>query len=178
MGEIPKRETSYMASTAFKGTPVQTTGDFPSVGQAAPEFKLVTSDLSEVSLADLKGQKVLLNIFPSVDTGVCALQFKTFSQQAANIDNLALVFASLDLPFAFGRFCGAEGIENALTGSDFRHHSLAKNYGVQMKDGPLAGLYARSVLILDESHKVVYTELVSEITNEPNYEAAMAVLKS
>ena len=166
-----------MALVTFKGSSVETSGSLPEVGQAAPAFNLVTSDLLGLALSDLSGKKVLLNIFPSVDTGVCALQVKTFAETASNIDNLVLVFASLDLPFALGRFCGAEGIENAQAASDFRHHSLANNYGVQMTTGPLEGLDARCVFILDENHQVIYRELVSEITQEPDYDAAMAILK-
>lgn len=161
----------------FKGTAVTTKGNFPAVGDQAPDFKLVNTDLSEVSLADFAGKKVVFNIFPSVDTGVCAMQLKQFASIAADVDNAILLFSSVDLPFAFGRFCAAEGIENAVTASDFRYNSLAEAYGVEMTDGPLAGLYARGVVILDESHKVIYSELVSEITEEPNYDAAMAALK-
>ena len=165
-----------MASITFKNSPVETTGDFPSVGQAAPDFKLIKGDLSELSLSDLKGKKVIFNIFPSVDTPVCALQLKQFTQIAAGLDNTVLLFSSLDLPFALSRFCGAEGIDNALTTSDFRYQSLAEAYGVKMKNGPINGLYARAVLILDEEHKVIYSELVEEVTNEPNYDAAMAAI--
>jgi len=165
-----------MATINFKGNPVQTYGDFPKKGAYAPDFKMIKSDLSEVSLADLKGKKVIFNIFPSVDTAVCALQLKTFSQKAANLDDVVLLFASMDLPFALNRFCAAEGIKNAMTVSDFRFHSLADKYGVKMTDGPLSGLYARATLVLDENHKVVYSELVSDIVNEPNYEAAMKAI--
>ena len=165
-----------MATINFKGNPIQTNGDFPAVGAQAPEVKLVKTDLSEVSLADLKGKKVIFNIFPSVDTAVCALQLKTFSQKAAELDDVVLLFASMDLPFALNRFCGAEGIQNAVTASDFRHHSLADSYGVKMTQGPLAGLYARATLVLDANHKVIYSELVSDVVNEPNYDAAMAAL--
>ncbi|MGB0865198.1 MAG: thiol peroxidase [Granulosicoccaceae bacterium] len=164
-----------MATTHLKGTPVSTLGELPSKGQAAPDFKLVQSDLSELSLGDLKGKRVILNTYPSVDTGVCALQTKTFSQKLAGDDNTVLIFASMDLPFAFGRFCGAEGIDNALTASDFRHGSMDA-YGVKMTDGPLAGLFARSVLVLDENHQIVHSELVEDITSEPDYDAAMAAL--
>lgn len=164
-----------MAITHFKGAEIPTQGDFPAVGQQAPDFKLVKSDLSEISLADLKGKRVVFNMFPSVDTGVCALQLKTFSQKMSGDENTVLLFASLDLPFAFGRFCGAEGVENAVTASDFRHASM-DNYGVKMTTGPLAGLFARAVLVLDENHQVVHSELVSEVTDEPDYDAAMAAL--
>lgn len=165
-----------MATTNFKGTPVNTQGDFPQVGDAAPDFKLIKIDLSEVSLSDLKGKKVIFNIFPSVDTPVCALQLKTFSQKAAKLDDVVLLFASMDLPFAMGRFCGAEGIENAVTASDFRYHSLAESYGVKMTDGPLSALYARATLVLDQDHTVVYSELVSDIVEEPDYDAALATI--
>lgn len=165
-----------MAKITFKGDPVNTLGSLPAVGSAAPDFALVNTDLSTVTLADFAGKKVVINIFPSVDTGVCALQLKTFSQRAAGMDDVAFLFVSLDLPFAFGRFCGAEGIENAVTASDFRSLTFAEDYGVEMEDGPLAGLYARATLVLDADHKVKYSELVSEITNEPDYDAAMAAI--
>lgn len=165
-----------MASLTFKGTSINTSGNLPVVGQAAPDFSLVTKELSEVSLKDFAGKKVIFNIFPSIDTPVCALQLKKFNEMVSGIENTVLLFSSMDLPFAFGRFCAAENIENAITTSDFRHRSLADAYGVQMTDGPLEGLYGRAVVILDESHNVIYSELVSEVTEEPNYEAAMAVL--
>lgn len=166
-----------MASLTFAGTPITTAGTFPTVGQPAPEFNLIQSNLSHITLADLKGQKVVFNIFPSIDTPVCALQLKTFTRLVSEVENTALVFASLDLPFAFGRFCVTENIENAITASDYRHHSLADNYGVKMNDGPLAGLYARAVLVLDESHQVVYSELVEEVKNEPHYDQAITALQ-
>lgn len=166
-----------MASVTFKGTPVSLKGTFPQVGEQAPVLSLVKNDLSTITLDELSGKKIVLNIFPSVDTSVCALQLKNFNQKVAGLENTVLLSASLDLPFALGRFCGAEGIADAITGSDFRSHSLAENYGVEMTDGPLAGLYARAVLILDEPHKVIYTELVSEITEEPDYDKAIAAIK-
>ncbi|WP_077411295.1 thiol peroxidase [Marinicella sediminis] len=165
-----------MAQINFKGNPIDTTGQFPTVGQAAPDFKLVKADLSEVSLSDLAGKQVVFNIFPSIDTAVCALQLKTFSQKAAGRDDVVMLYASMDLPFALNRFCAAEGVDNAVTGSDFRHRSLAEHYGVQMNSGPLAGLYARATLVLDANHQVVYSELVSDVVNEPDYDAAMAAL--
>ncbi len=165
-----------MAQITFKGTPVNTLGPLPEVGSAAPDFALINTDLSTVTLADFAGKKVIINIFPSVDTGVCALQLKTFSQRAAGNDDVVLLFVSLDLPFAFARFCGAEGIENAVTASDFRALTFAEDYGVEMQDGPLAGLYARATLVLDADHKITYSELVSEITHEPDYDAAMAAI--
>ena len=167
-----------MTILTFKGNKIETSGNFPQVGEVAPEFTLVKGDLSELTLAELKGKKVIFNIFPSVDTAVCALQLKKFSQAGADIDNTVLLFASLDLPFALSRFCGAEGITNALTTSDFRNHSLEKNYGVNMTSGPLEGLYARAVLVLNENHEVVHSELVQEITDEPNYDLAIAAAKA
>jgi len=169
-------EYHIMAQITFKGTTVNTSGSLPAIGSAAPDFSLVNTDLSTVTLADFAGKKVIINVFPSVDTGVCALQLKAFNEKVANRDDVILLFVSLDLPFAFGRFCGAEGIENAITTSDFRSQTFAEGYGVKLIDGPLAGLLTRAVIVLDESHTVTYSELVSEITNEPNYDAAMAAL--
>lgn len=166
-----------MANITFKGKPIHTSGDLPPLGTQAPDFQLINDSLETLSLASFAGKKVLINIFPSIDTGICALQVKNFAQQAAAIDNTALLFISLDLPFAQKRFCAAEGIENAVTASDFRHHSIAESYGIHMTDGPLAGLYARATIVLDETHSVKYTELVPEIAQEPNYEAAIAALK-
>jgi len=165
-----------MAKTQFKGNPVQTEGAFPQVGDQAPDFKLIKSDLSEVTLADLSGKNIIFNIFPSIDTAVCALQLKTFSQKAADMDDVVLLFGSMDLPFALNRFCAAEGIENAVATSDFRHHSLAENYGVKMLDGPLSGLYARATLVINDQGEVIHSELVSDVVNEPDYEAALAAL--
>lgn len=167
-----------MASVTFKGEPVETIGNFPQAGQSAPDFTVVKSDLSELSLSELKGKKVVLNIFPSVDTSVCAMQLKKFNTLAANIDNTVLLFVSLDLPFAFARFCGAEGIDNAITTSDYRYKSLGEKYGVQMQSGALKGLYARASIVLNEAHEVIYSELVAEVTNEPNYDAAMSALQA
>ena len=158
----------------FKGDEVKVSGTFPQTGQAAPDFSLVDTNLAEISLGDFSGKKVVLNIFPSVDTSVCALQTKTFSEKLAGRDDVVLVFTSRDLPFAFGRFCAAEGVENAVTASDFRYNSVAQAYGVEMLDGPLSGLYARAVVVIDEEQNVVYSELVPEIASEPNYEAAVA----
>jgi len=165
-----------MATINFKGNPIQTQGDFPQMGDQAPAFNLVQADLSEATLESFKGKQVIFNIFPSIDTAVCALQLKTFSQKAGQRDDVVMLFASLDLPFALNRFCAAEGVDNAVTASDFRHHSLAENYGVKMTQGPLAGLYARATLVLNAEHQVVYSELVDDVVNEPDYEAAMAAL--
>ena len=164
-----------MAETLFKGTQVHTVGDLPSVGAAAPDFTLTGADLSDVSLGDYAGRRVVLNIFPSVDTGVCAMSVRKFNEVAAALPNTVVVCASKDLPFAMSRFCGAEGIDNVVTASDFRG-TFADDYGVLMLDGPLAGLCARSVVVVDADGTVAYTELVPEITSEPDYDAAVAAL--
>ncbi len=165
-----------MATINFKGNPIQTQGDFPQIGDQAPDLKLVLADLSEATLENFKGKNVVFNIFPSIDTAVCALQLKTFSQKAGQRDDVVMLVASMDLPFALNRFCAAEGVANAVTASDFRYHSLAENYGVKMTQGPLAGLYARATLVMNSAHQVVYSELVDDVVNEPNYDAAMASL--
>ena len=163
-----------MATTAFKGNPVQTVGDLPAVGSTAPDFDLVGDGLAPVTRAETPG-RVVLNIFPSVDTGVCAMSVRRFNELAAGLENTTVVCASADLPFALGRFCGAEGIENVVVGSTFRS-DFARTYGTLMLDGPLAGLNARSVVVLDADGTVAYTELVPEITQEPDYDAAVAAL--
>lgn len=165
-----------MATVKFKGQNINTNGDFPKTGDSAPEFSLVGSDLSTVTLSSLGNRKKVLNIFPSVDTDVCANQLRTFSNKLSGRDDIALVFASMDLPFAFNRFCAAENISNGVTASDFREQSLAKNYGVRITEGPISGLYARAVLVIDENNKVIHSELVNEITEEPDYDKALAAL--
>ncbi len=165
-----------MTQINFKGAPIQTEGNFPQIGENAPDFQLVKTDLSVATLSDFVGKQIVFNIFPSVDTAVCALQLKTFSQKLAQSEDVILLFASMDLPFALNRFCGAEGVDNAVTTSDFRFHSLAEKYGVKMISGPLAGLYARATLVLNSDHTVVYSELVSDVVNEPDYDAAMNAL--
>lgn len=167
-----------MSSLTFKNSPIETAGHFPQVGEAAKDITLVAADLSEIKLSDFTGKKVIFNIFPSVDTPVCALQLQKFSQEVSGLDDVVLLFVSLDLPFAFGRFCAAEGIENALTASDYRYRDLAHDYGVEMQGGPLSGLYARAVLVLDEKQQVVHSELVAEVTDEPDYVAAMAAVRA
>lgn len=164
-----------MATTALKGNPVSTVGDLPATGSPAPGFTLTGADLSEVTLAGLSGRRVVLNIFPSIDTGVCATSVRRFNELAASLDNTTVVCASADLPFALGRFCGAEGIENVVVGSSFRS-DFGTVYGVTMADGPLAGLLARSVVVIDASGTVVHTQVVPEITQEPDYDAAVAAL--
>lgn len=165
-----------MAQTALQGNPVQLSGEMPAVGTAAPDFSLTAGDLSDVNLATYSGKKKLLNIVPSLDTGVCATSTKRFNElMAGRADAVALII-SADLPFASGRFCGAEGITNVINLSMMRSRNFAKDYGVLIVDGPLAGITARAVVVLDADNQVVYTQLVPEITQEPDYDAAMAAL--
>ena len=164
-----------MAQTLLRGNPVQTAGDLPTIGAAAPAFTLKDAKLQAVSLADFIGKKVVISIFPSIDTPTCATSTRKFNEQAAGKTNTVVLTVSEDLPFALGRFCGAEGIENVHTLSAFRS-TFGKDYGVEMTTGPLAGLCARAVVVADETGKVIYTELVDDITHEPNYEAALAAL--
>ena len=164
-----------MANTAFKGTPVQTIGELPAVGSQAPSFTLTDTGLADVTSESLAGRRVVLNIFPSVETGVCAASVRRFNELAAGLENTTVVCVSADLPFALGRFCGAEDIENVTAASVFRS-DFGSDYGVTQVDGPLAGLLARSVIVLDETGKVAYTQVVPEITTEPDYDAAIAAL--
>ncbi|MGA1438412.1 MAG: thiol peroxidase [Ilumatobacteraceae bacterium] len=164
-----------MASVTLRGNPFNTSGELPSVGSAAPAFSLVGRDLSEVSNETLAGKKVVLNIFPSIDTTTCATSVRTFNERAASLDNTVVLCVSEDLPFAANRFCGAEGIENVLTGSAFRG-DFAQAYGVRLEGGPFAGLMARAVVVIDESGTVTHTELVPEIAQEPDYDAALGAL--
>lgn len=165
-----------MASITLKGNPVSTVGELPAVGSAAPALSGVKTDLSECSLSELAGKKVVINIFPSIDTGVCAASTRRFNEAAGSLDNTVVLCVSVDLPFALGRFCGAEGLENVVPVSVFRNPDFGNGYGVTIADGPLAGLMSRAVVVVDEAGKVVYTEQVPEITQEPNYEAALAAL--
>lgn len=165
-----------MANITLKGNPVTTIGELPSAGNAAPAFAGVKSDLSECKLEELAGKKIVLNIFPSIDTGVCAASTRRFNQEAQGLDNTVVLCVSADLPFALGRFCGAEGLENVVPVSIFRNPEFGSDYGVTITDGPLTGLLSRAVVVIDESGNVVYTEQVPEITEEPNYEAALAAL--
>lgn len=165
-----------MASITLKGNPVQTSGQLPEKGAAAKDFKLVRNDLSEVSLQDFAGKKKVLNIFPSVDTGTCATSVRKFNQEAAKMSDTVVLNISADLPFAQARFCGAEGIKNCETLSTFRS-SFGKEWGLQIADSPLAGLLSRAVVTLSADNKVLYTEQVAEIVDEPNYEAALASLR-
>lgn len=165
-----------MAKITFKGLPVKTAGDLPRVGAEAPDFTLVKTDLSELSLADYKGQKVVLNIFPSVDTAVCAASVRRFNAEASKRDNTTVLCVSRDLPFAHARFCGAEGLDKVVSLSEYKDEVFSQNYGVKMLDGPLAGLLSRAVVVVDENGKVLHSEQVDDIVNEPDYEAALKVL--
>lgn len=166
-----------MARTTFKGSPVTLAGEFIQVGKSAPDFTLVKGDLSNYTLKDGQGKYLLLNIFPSLDTGVCATSVRKFNQLAAGRPNVTVLAISKDLPFAQSRFCTTEGIANVIPLSDYRYTSdFAQQYGILMTDGPLAGLLARSVIVISPEGKVVYTELVPEITQEPDYDAAMNAL--
>ncbi len=165
-----------MATTAFKSTPVNTVGSLPSVGATAPSFELTGADLSPVTLESLAGRTVVLNIFPSMDTGVCAQSVRTFNEAAAGLEDTTVLAVSADLPFAAGRFCTAEGIENVTTGSVFRS-TFGEDYGVTQADGPMVGLLARAVVVIDPQGTVAYTELVPEITTEPDYESALAAAR-
>jgi len=166
-----------MANITLKGNPIHTLGDLPAVGEKAPDFELVKNDLSRVSLKDFHGSKVVLNIFPSVDTSTCAASVREFNKRIDELDNTVVLCISKDLPFAQARFCGAEGIESAVMLSDFAKGEFGKNYHLEITDGPLAGLHSRAVVVLDEEGRVVYKEQVDEIVNEPKYEDALAALK-
>lgn len=165
-----------MAKITLGGTPATTIGELPAVGSTAPDFTLVKSDMSEATLSSFKGKKVVLNIFPSVDTGVCATSVRKFNESAGSLDNTEVLCISKDLPFAQARFCGAEGIENVTMLSGYRNSDYSNDYGVEIMDGGFTGLYARSVVVLDEDGKVTHSELVGEVGNEPNYDAALAAL--
>ena len=165
-----------MAQTKLKGNANNTCGDLPKQGSEAPDFVLTANDLSDHKLSDYKGHKVVLNIFPSIDTGVCAMSVRKFNAEAANLDDTVVLCISRDLPFAMGRFCGAEGIDRAITLSELRDRDFGKNYGLELVDGPMKGLLARAVIVLDSMGKVLYTQLVDDIVKEPDYEAALKAL--
>jgi thiol peroxidase len=166
-----------MTKITLKGNQIKTIGKLPKVGKKAPKFKLVQTDLSTAKLKDFKGKKVLINIFPSIDTGICAASLRKFNETAAGLENTVVLNISKDLPFAHSRFCSAEGIENALTLSDFAKGKFGRKYGVTIKTGPMKGLLSRAVVVVDENGKVAYTEQVPEIVQEPNYDAALEALK-
>jgi thiol peroxidase len=163
-----------MTEITLKGNPIHTVGELPAKGSPAPPFTLTRSDLSEVCLSDFNGQKIILNIFPSVDTSVCAMSVRKFNAEAGKLDHVVVLCVSMDLPFALGRFCGAEGLDHVVAVSDFRSGAFGKDYGVKIIDGPLAGLLARAIVIIDESGQIIYTQQVPEITQEPDYAAVLA----
>ena len=165
-----------MASITLGGNPIHTNGELPKVGSKAIDFNLVKTDLGTTTLADFAGSRIVLNIFPSIDTGTCATSVRKFNETASTLSNTKVLCISRDLPFAQKRFCGAEGLENVINLSDFKEGSFGKNYGLEITDGPLAGLHSRVVVVLDENGTILHTEQVNEIADEPNYEAALAVL--
>lgn len=165
-----------MASITLGGNPIHTAGELPKVGTKLADFKLVKNDLSIASLSDFAGSKLVLNIFPSIDTGTCASSVRKFNASASQLANTKVLCISRDLPFAQKRFCGAEGLENVVNLSDFKDGSFGKSNGLETVDGPLAGLHSRAVIVVDENGTIIHTEQVSEIANEPDYEAALAVL--
>jgi len=165
-----------MAEFQLKGNPFNTVGDLPALGATGPEFELTKTDLAGITLSELKGKRVVLNIFPSIDTDVCAASVRHFNASASALEDTVVVCASMDLPFAHARFCGAEGLDDVVSVSDFRDGDFGRAYGVRIADGPLAGLLARSVVVLDRDGKVIHSQLCPETTEEPDYDAALAVL--
>lgn len=165
-----------MAQITLQGNPIETVGDLPGLNSQAPDFTLVRTDLSDCKLSDFGGQKVVLNISPSIDTSICAASVRRFNAEASNLDNTVIFYISADLPFAHQRFCEAEGLDKVIPLSTFRSPDFGNNYGVTMTTGPLAGLLARAIIIVDPSGKIVYTELVPEIAQDPDYEAALKIL--
>jgi thiol peroxidase len=166
-----------MAKLKLHGNPIKTSGSLPRIGCKAKDFILTANDLSDHSLAEYQGKKVLLSIYPSIDTGVCAMSVRKFNAEAAKVKNAVVLGISRDLPFALGRFCGAEGIDKVFTLSELRNRDFGKAYGLEIVDGPMAGLLARAVIVIDTSGKVVYRELVDDIVHEPDYKAALKALK-
>lgn len=164
-----------MATVTLQGNPVETNGDLPAINTQAPSFTLVKDDLSETSLANYAGKRIVLNIFPSIDTPTCQMSVRSFNEKAAQLDNTVILCVSADLPFAQKRFCGSEGLENVVNASTFRS-SFGKDYGLHFTTGPLIGLLARAVVVVDTDSNILYTELVGEIADEPNYDAALAAL--
>ena len=165
-----------MSQVTMMGNPIEVSGQFPKQGEQINSLTFTNKDLSDVTLTDFAGKRKVLNIFPSIDTGVCATSVRTFNQHAAALNNAVVLCMSADLPFAQARFCGAEGIENVVNLSTFRHKETHDALGVNITTGPIAGLTARAVIVLDENNQVLYSELVSEIKNEPNYDVALAAL--
>lgn len=167
-----------MAKITLGGNPISTNGELPKKGETIKDTTLVSADMKEHSLSEFKGKKVILNLFPSVDTGVCSASVRKFNEHAANLDNTVVLCISHDLPFAQKRFCGAEGIENVVMLSTYRNDEIAENLGIKVLDGAFAGLNARAVVELDEEGKVIYTQLVPEIGQEPDYESALKALNN
>lgn len=165
-----------MATITLKGNPIEIIGNLPKIGDLAPNFKLVKTDLSEDTLDNYKGKKVILNIFPSLDTDVCALSVSKFNAEVENLENTVVLCVSADLPFAHNRFCSTNGYKNVINLSNFRDDNFGKDYGVLITTGPLAGLLSRAVVVIDETGKIEYTEQVPEIVQEPNYTKALEVL--
>jgi thiol peroxidase len=170
------KKTVKMATITLGGSPVNTIGELPKIGTKAPEFQLTNTDLGTNTLSDFAGSKLVLNIFPSIDTGTCAASVRAFNSKAAGLENTKVLCISHDLPFAQKRFCGAEGINNVISLSDFRTGKFGRDYGLEIADSKLAGLHSRVVIVLDENGTIKYTEQVPEIANEPNYDAALAAL--
>ena len=166
-----------MAQVTFKGNPINTAGSLPRVGSAAPDFTVIKTDLTPISLSELKGKRTVLNIFPSIDTPVCANSVRRFNVEASKLANTVVLCISKDLPFAQKRFCAAEGLENVIPASEYRDSSFSSAYGVMLVDSPLQGLFSRAIVVVDEKGTVVYTEQVPEIAQEPDYEKALAALK-
>lgn len=165
-----------MSEVTFNGQPVPVDGDFPRPGESVPSFTLTNGDLQDVALADYAGKRKVLNIIPSIDTGVCAASTRKFNEHASGLSNTVVLVVSADLPFAATRFCGAEGLDNVIMLSTFRHPEFQRNYGVAINDGPLAGLCARAVVVLDEHDKVLHSQLVDKIEDEPDYDATRRTL--
>ena len=165
-----------MATVTLKGNEIHTLGNLPAIGGSAPDFKLTMTDLSSSSLSEYEGRKLVLNIFPSIDTGTCAASVRQFNKEAAELENTIVLCISKDLPFAQNRFCGAEGIENVVMLSDYKDGGFGKAYQVEFTDGPLQGLHSRAVVVVNENGNVVYTEQVAETVDEPNYKAALEAL--
>ena len=165
-----------MAEITLGGNPIHTLGELPAVGTKAPDFSLTANDLSVKRLTDFSGKKVILNIFPSLDTSTCATSVRTFNEKASSLDNTVVICVSRDLPFAQSRFCGTEGLKNVITLSDFANGSFGKDYALEIIDGPMAYLHSRAIVVIDENGTISYTEQVGEIADEPNYEAAISSL--
>ena len=165
-----------MAEITLGGNPIHTLGELPAVGTKAPDFSLTANDLSLKRLTDFSGKKVILNIFPSLDTSTCATSVRTFNEKASSLNNTVVICVSRDLPFAQSRFCGAEGLRNVITLSDFANGSFGKDYALEIIDGPMAYLHSRAIVVIDENGTISYTEQVGEIADEPNYEAAISSL--